>query len=67
MSTARALPTSINQYVDAEPPTDPVLRLARVIAKEMEAIHGGKFRVQVEHGVGLVVIARKRSAERTQS
>lgn len=51
----------------ASAPIDPhmkVKRLTAEVAVAMALIHGGDWRVQVDHDVGLVVVARRRPRRR---
>ncbi len=35
--------------------------LARTLVKAMEEMHGGDFRLQIDHEAGLIVIAQRRT------
>lgn len=45
----------------AGPPIDPVVRVKRLTAEvaiQMALLHGGDWRVQIDHAAGLVLVAR---------
>lgn len=45
----------------AGPPIDPVIRVKRLTAEvaiQMALLHGGEWRVQIDHAAGLVLVAR---------
>jgi len=53
----------LRDSVGAGPPMDPyivVKRKTAEVATMMALIHGGDWRVQIDHEVGLVVVARRR-------
>lgn len=58
---------SLRETVGAGPPIDPHLKVKRLtaeVAVAMAQIHGGDWRVQVDHEEGLVLIARRLQGSR---
>ena len=52
----------LREIAGASPPIDPkmkVKRLAAELSATMALLHGGDWRVQIEHDHGLIVIARR--------
>ena len=52
----------LREAAGAGPPVDPhmkVKRLTAEVAVTMALLHGGDWRIQIEHGAGLIVIARR--------
>ena len=66
-SKNHAIVAGLREAAGAGPPIDPhmkVKRLTAEVACAMALIHGGDWRVQVDHEIGLVVIApRLQSSE----
>jgi len=57
----------LRESAGAAPPVDPhmkVKRLTAEVAIAMALIHGGDWRVQIDHEDGLIVVARRRRQSR---
>lgn len=57
----------LREAAGAAPPTDPALKVKRLtaeVAVQMALLHGGDWRVQIDHEVGLIVVARRRKRRR---
>lgn len=56
----------LREIAGAGPPIDPKMRVKRLAAEAatmMALLHGGDWRVQIEHEAGLIVIARRRARQ----
>lgn len=68
-SRTHQIVAELREAAGAAPPVDPYMAVKRKSAEIsvlMALIHGGDWRMQVDHDVGLIVIARRRP-RRSQS
>lgn len=52
----------IRNSVGAGPPIDPITKVKRLtaeVAVTMALVHGGDWRIQIDHEIGLIVVARR--------
>ncbi|MDR7032405.1 hypothetical protein [Mesorhizobium sp. BE184] len=58
-----AIVARLREDAGAGAPIDPAMRIKRLTAEtaiQMALLHGGDWRVQIDHEIGLVVVARRR-------
>lgn len=59
----------LRSSVGAGPPVDPAMKVKRLTAEvaiQMALLHGGDWKVQIDHPEGFVLVSRRRNRQRNR-